>query len=75
MYAPCLELNFLICVGCSSSYKLNHWFFLYVAVVSAGEVNASVELEKRQRALSPLHAGRALVPAVQRPSQAESEML
>lgn len=70
MDVPRLELNFPTCIGHSSRNKQqpsNLWVFLYMA----HEVNVNIELKTRQRALPSLHPARALIPAMQWPTQAE----
>lgn len=57
MYAPCLELNFLMCIWHSSRKKqqpLNHWGFLYMAIVLARKVTTTSELDKSRSVLSPI---------------------
>ncbi|KAF2981843.1 hypothetical protein EK904_011797, partial [Melospiza melodia maxima] len=52
VYVPCLELNFLMCIGHSSRNKqqpLNPRVFPYKSLVLACKVSTSTELEKNHR--------------------------
>lgn len=65
MYEPCLELNFLICIWHSSRNKqqpLNHWIFLYMAIVLVCKASTTIEHKKRQRALSPIAPSQSAHP-------------